>query len=197
MTKQLIIKNEVVKMTFAEVLDLFTPLIYKEINRQKSLFNRVSEERDDMFQDASMYLWKAYEKYDLEKGYHFTTFARRYIQRGVQNMTRENQRQKRDGVTVSMDQQVQGSEGSASELINFLVDDTDMDNPIIAQEVIKQAFNIMSETEAESLKLILQGLTRAEIAHKKGITRQNAYAEYKRVEDKIRLVATKYQYCNI
>lgn len=195
MTKQLIIKNEVVEMTFAEVLDLFTPLIYKEINRQKSLFNRVSEERDDMFQDASMYLWKAYEKYDLEKGYHFTTFARRYIQRGVQNMTRENQRQKRDGVTVSMDQQVKDEEGS--ELVNFLVDDTDMDNPIIAQEVIEQAFNIMSETEAESLKCILKGMTRAEIAHKKGITRQNAYMEYKRVEDKIRLVAMKYQYCNI
>ena len=195
MTKQLIIKNEVVEMTFAEVLDLFTPLIYKEINRQKSLFNRVSEERDDMFQDASMYLWKAYEKYDLEKGYHFTTFARRYIQRGVQNMTRENQRQKRDGVTVSMDQQVKNEEGS--ELVNFLIDDTDMDNPIIAQEVIEQAFNIMSETEAESLKCILKGMTRAEIAHKKGITRQNAYMEYKRVEDKIRLVAMKYQYCNI
>lgn len=195
MTKQLIIKNEVVEMTFAEVLDLFTPLIYKEINRQKSLFNRVSEERDDMFQDASMYLWKAYEKYELEKGYHFTTFARRYIQRGVQNMTRENQRQKRDGVTVSMDQQVKDDEGS--ELVNFLVDDTDMDNPIIAQEVIEQAFNIMSETEAESLKCILKGMTRAEIAHKKGITRQNAYMEYKRVEDKIRLVAMKYQYCNI
>ena len=195
MTKQLIIKNEVVEMTFAEVLDLFTPLIYKEINRQKSLFNRISEERDDMFQDASMYLWKAYEKYELEKGYHFTTFARRYIQRGVQNMTRENQRQKRDGVTVSMDQQVKGEEGS--ELVNFLIDDTDMDNPIIAQEVIEQAFNIMSETEAESLKCILKGMTRAEIAHKKGITRQNAYMEYKRVEDKIRLVAMKYQYCNI
>lgn len=195
MTKQLIIKNEVVEMTFAEVLDLFTPLIYKEINRQKSLFNRVSEERDDMFQDASMYLWKAYEKYELEKGYHFTTFARRYIQRGVQNMTRENQRQKRDGVTVSMDQQVKNEEGS--ELVNFLVDNTDMDNTIIAQEVIEQAFNIMSETEAESLKCILKGMTRAEIAHKKGITRQNAYMEYKRVEDKIRLVAMKYQYCNI
>lgn len=195
MTKQLIIKNEVVEMTFAEVLDLFKPLIYKEINRQKSLFNRVSEEREDMFQDASMYLWKAYEKYELEKGYHFTTFARRYIQRGVQNMTRENQRQKRDGVTVSMDQQVKDDEGS--ELVNFLVDDTDMDNPIIAQEVIEQAFNIMSETEAESLKCILKGMTRAEIAHKKGITRQNAYMEYKRVEDKIRLVAMKYQYCNI
>lgn len=195
MTKQLIIKNEVVEMTFAEVLDLFKPLIYKEINRQKSLFNRVSEERDDMFQDASMYLWKAYEKYELEKGYHFTTFARRYIQRGVQNMTRENQRQKRDGVTISMDQQVKNEEGS--ELVNFLIDDTDMDNPIIAQEVIEQAFNIMSETEAESLKCILKGMTRAEIAHKKGITRQNAYAEYKRVEDKIRLVAMKYQYCNI
>ena len=195
MTKQLIIKNEVVEMTFAEVLDLFKPLIYKEINRQKSLFNRVSEERDDMFQDASMYLWKAYEKYELEKGYHFTTFAKRYIQRGVQNMTRENQRQKRDGVTVSMDQQVKNEEGS--ELVNFLVDNTDMDNTIIAQEVIEQAFSIMSETEAESLKCILKGMTRAEIAHKKGITRQNAYMEYKRVEDKIRLVAMKYQYCNI
>lgn len=195
MTKQLIIKNEVVEMTFAEVLDLFTPLIYKEINRQKTLFNRVSEERDDMFQDASMYLWKAYEKYSIKKGYHFTTFAKRYIQRGVQNMTRENQMQKRDGVTVSMDQQVKGEEGS--ELVNFLIDDVDMDSPIIAQEVIEQAFNIMSETEAESLKYILKGMTRAEIAHKKGITRQNAYAEYKRIEDKIRLTATKYQYCNI
>lgn len=197
MTKQLIIKNEVVEMTFEEVLELFTPLIYKEINRQKSVFNRVTEEHEDMYQDASMWLWTAYEKYDIEKGYHFTTFARRYVQRGVQNMTRENQMQKRDGITVSMDQQVQGSEGDAGELINLLVDETDMDNPIIAQEVIKQAFSIMSETEAESLKFILRGLTRAEIAHKKGITRQNAYAEYKRIEDKIRTVATKYQYCNI
>lgn len=197
MKKKLIIKGEVVEMTFEEVLELFTPLIYKEINRQKSVFNRVSEEREDMYQDASLYLFKAYEKYDIKKGYHFTTFARRYVQRGVQNITRENQMQKRDGVTVSMDQQIQGSEGDTGELINFLIEDTDMDSPIIAQEVIKKAFDIMSKTEAESLKLILQGLTRAEIAHKKGITRQNAYAEYKRIEDKIRLAATKYQYCNI
>ena len=178
MTKQLIIKNEVVEMTFEEVLELFTPLIYKEINRQKSVFNRITEEYEDMYQDASMWLWTAYEKYDVEKGYHFTTFARRYVQRGVQNMTRENQMQKRDGITVSMDQQVQGSEGDAGELINLLVDETDMDNPIIAQEVIKQVSNILTDNENDYLNAMLEGYTQTETAKMKGVTRQNAYLEF-------------------
>lgn len=197
MTKQLIIKGEVVEMTFEEVLELFTPLIYKEINRQKSVFNRITEEHEDMYQDASMWLWTAYEKYDIEKGYHFTTFARRYVQRGVQNMTRENQMQKRDGITVSMDQQVQGSEGDAGELINLLVDETDMDNPIIAQEVIKQVSNILTDNENDYLNAMLEGYTQTETAKMKGVTRQNAYLEFNKIKNKIRLVATKYQYCNM
>lgn len=197
MTKQLIIKGKVVEMTFEEVLELFTPLIYKEINRQKSVFNRVSEEREDMYQDASLYLFKAYEKYDIGKGYHFTTFARRYVQRGVQNMTRENQMQKRDGITVSIDQQVQGSEGNAGELINLLVDETDMDSPIIAQEVIKQVSNILTDNENDYLNAMLEGYTQTEVAKTKGVTRQNAYLEFNKIKNKIRLVATKYRYCNI
>lgn len=197
MTKQLIIKGKVVEMTFEEVLNLFTPLIYKEINRQKAVFNRVSEEREDMYQDASLYLFKAYEKYDIEKGYHFTTFARRYVQRGVQNMTRENQMQKRDGITVSMDQQVQGSEGNAGELINLLVEETDMDSPIIAQEIIKQVSNILTDNENDYLNAMLEGYTQTEVAKIKGVTRQNAYLEFNKIKNKIRLVATKYRYCNI
>lgn len=191
--KQLIIKNEVVEMTFEEVLEEFTSSIHKEINRQKSMFNRTQEERDDMFQDASVWLWKAYQKYDIELGYHFSTFAKRYIQRGVQNETVKNNTQKRDGVTVSMDQNLSDDNEDFS-LSNILSEEIDFDSPMVAREVMTEAINIMTDLEVEYLMLMLNDYTISEVAENKHVAKGTAQGKIKTIKDKIRLTAMKYNY---
>lgn len=191
MKKKLIIKNEVVEMTFEEVLEQFTPAIHREINKQKAKVDRPEEERDDMFQYASMFLWRAYEKYDIEKGFHFSTHAQKYIQYGVQQMDILNKRQKRAGLTVSLDAQLSEGEEDFT-LQNILSEEIDMNAPIEAREILKSAVDLMSDTEAEYLVYMLKEYSQQEVADEKGISRQGARDVYMRIRKKVKLAMENY-----
>lgn len=194
MKKQLIIKNEIVEMSFEEALKYLEPAIHKEINRQKSNFDRASEERDDMFQDASIWLWNAYEKYDIKKGYHFSTYAKMYIRRGVQNETMKNQTQKRDGETISMDAKLGNSEDEDFSLSNLLSEDIDFDSPMIASEVMSEAIKSMTELEVEYLSAMLNGYGVSEFARMKGTSKPNVSERFKTIKKKIKKAGYDYNY---
>lgn len=195
MKKQLIIKGEVVEMTFAEVLEVMTPAIYKEINRQKSTFNHYHEEVEDMFQGASLWLWKAYQKYDIEKGYHFSTYAHRYISKGAQYDTFKHKSAKHSGSVVSLDQSI--NEDNDCSLSNFIKEEFDYDGSLIAKEVINKVSDILSEDDIDYLKGMMNGYTQVEMANIKGTTRQNAYFKYNKIKAKIKVVAENYEYLNV
>lgn len=193
MKKQLIIKNEVVEMTFEETLKLFTPSIHKEINRQKANFNRDHEEIADMFQDASLYLWKAFEKYDIETGYHFSTYAKHYIQRGAQSETVKNNAQKRDGQTVSMDENLNGDDDTFT-LNNLLSEEVDFDSPLIEREIINEAILLMTNLEVEYLFLMLNDYTIQEAADKKGVAKGTVQEKFRKIRAKLKETGERYNY---
>ncbi len=193
MKKQLIIKGEIVEMTFEEVLEQFTPAIHKEINEQKAKVDRQEEEREDMFQDASLFLWKAYQKYDIEKGYHFYTHAQKYIQYGVQQMDILNKRQKRSAFTISLDEQLSGTDEEFT-LQNILSEDVDMSSPMEAKEILQIAVKSMTNTEAEYLVYMLKDYNPSEVAEEKGVTRQGTSTIYRQIRKKIKLVAQDYNW---
>lgn len=191
MKKQLIIKNEVVEMTFEEVLEQFTPAIHKEINDQKSQVANGTEEREDMFQDASVELWKAYQKYDIEQGLHFFTYAQKYIRGGVFWMGKRNNRKKRKCITVSMDEQLSEGEEDFT-LKNSLSENLDMSSSMETKEILKTAIQQMTNTEAEYLVYMLKEYSSAEVAREKGITRQGTAAIYRQIRKKVKAVAENY-----
>lgn len=191
MKKQLIIKGEVVEMTFEEVLEQFTPAIHKEINDQKSKVSNGTEEREDMFQDASVELWKAYQKYDIEQGLYFFTYAQKYIRGGVFWMGKRNNRQKRKCITVSMDEQLSEGEEDFT-LKNSLSENLDMSSSMETKEILQTAIQQMTNTEAEYLVYMLKEYSSAEVAREKGVTRQGTASIYRQIRKKVKAVAENY-----
>lgn len=195
MKKKMIIKGEVVEMSFEEVLELFTPIIYKEIISHKTRIDRVEEEKDDMFQEASIRLWYAFNNYDIDTNYHFSTFAMRYIQGGVQNLTIKNNAQKRDGVNVSLDQSFDDSEDSST-LNDLLSDDSDLSSPMVAREILSETMEKLTDLEVEYLLRMLSGYNASEVAREKDVTRQTAKEKFDKIKRIVKEVSIKYGYLN-
>lgn len=194
MKKKMIIKGETVEWTFEQVLEYLTPAIHKEINQQKAVFDRPQEEREVMYQEASIQLYKCFKNYDIESGYHFSTFARRYIQKGVQYETIRNNFQKNDGgIHLSMDQNL-SDESEDFSLANTLSEEFDFDSPMMARDVISESIKVMTDTEVEYLLLMLNDYTQTEIANERGTSRMAASYKTRKIKEIIKEVATKYGY---
>jgi len=188
-TKLIRIKEEIKEMSFEEVLEMFTPAIHKEINKQKIAFSRSHEEREDMFQDGCVWLWKAYKSYDVTKKTQFFTHAFMYIRRGVQNQTVANNSAKRsDGYTVYLEEPLTNSSDNFS-LKDTLSEEFDYDNKIFANEIIQKAVKKMSAKEIEALEYILDERHSVDLANATGITRQCSAARYRAVKKKIEDIA--------
>lgn len=193
MKKKMIIKNEVVEWTFEQVLEYFDSSIHKEINRQKSVFDRPTEEREDMYQNASIQLYNAFLNHDEDNNHHFSTYAMQYIRKGVQYDTVKNNAEKRDGgISISMDQNLGDDEEFS--LNNVLSEEFDFDSPMMAREIMTESIKVMTDLEVEYLFLMLNDYTQTEVADKKGITRMATNQNFKKVKNKVKEVATKYGY---
>lgn len=184
MQKELIIENKVVTMSFDEVLNKFTPAIHKEIKKQKVVFDRPSEERDDLFQNASIWLWKAFEKYDISKKTHFSTLAFPYIKKGIQQITEKNNTNKRGIVdyTTSIDKTINENEDSLYTLLHD--EGLDVENDLIVKDILETVVSQLTDKEEEALEYMLEGRHSTELAEKYNITRQCTASRYRRVRSK-------------
>lgn len=184
MKKELIIENEVVIMSFDEVLNKFTPAIHKEIKKQKVVFDRPSEERDDLFQNASVWLWKAFEKYDISKKTHFSTLAFPYIKKGIQQITEKNNTDKRGIVdyTISIDKTINENEDSLYTLLHD--EGLNIENDLIVKDILNTVVSQLTDKETEALEYMLEGRHSTELAEKYNITRQCTASRYRRVRSK-------------
>lgn len=188
-TKLIRIKDEVKEMSFEEVLEMFTPAIHKEINKQKLAFSRSFEEREDMFQDGCVWLWKAYKSYDVTKKTQFFTHAFMYIRRGVQNETVKNNSAKRaEGYTVSFDAPLTSSDSNYT-LKDLLFEEFTHDGVMFANEIIQKAVKTMTKKEVEALKYILEERHSVDLANDTGVSRQCSASRYRIVKKKIEQVA--------
>lgn len=184
MKKELIIENEVATMSFDEVLNKFTPAIHKEIKKQKIVFDRPSEERDDLFQNASIWLWKAFEKYDISKKTHFSTLAFPYIKKGIQQITEKNNTDKRGIVdyTTSIDKTINENEDSLYTLLHD--EGLNVENDLIVKDILNTVVSQLTDKEAEALEYMLEGRHSTELAEKYNVTRQCTASRYRRVRSK-------------
>jgi RNA polymerase sigma factor (sigma-70 family) len=85
--KLLKIEGEYVVMTFEQVYEKYKNMIYKVCNRWKE-----TAEYSDLFQVASIGLYKAFNNYDLTKNIEFSTVAFTYIKNEIRSFYREARR---------------------------------------------------------------------------------------------------------
>lgn len=185
MKKQLIIDNEIKTMSFEETLNQFTPAIYDEIKKAKSIFDRRSEEYDDLFQNASIWLWKAFEIYDINRKNHFSTIAFPYIRKGVQEITDLNNAKKRGAIdaSTSLEASLTSVDESFS-LLSVLPNSVNVEDDVIIQDILDYFKYQISDKEQKALQFILEGRHSTELAEIENVTRQCSAARYRVVKRK-------------
>lgn len=169
-TKLIKVNNEVREMSFEEVLDEFKPMIHAELNSQKSKINRLEEEKEDMFQDGCIWLWKAYNSYDISKKTHFSTHAYMYIKRGVQNITLKNNTQGRKNLQTTSLNASLDSENEEFSLENILCKDDNNSDEIILKEALLFSSKLMTEKEKDMLSFMISEVPTKEIAESLNVT---------------------------
>ena len=195
MKKKMIIKGEVVEMSFEEVLELFTPAIHREINKQKAIFDRPSEERDDMFQEASIAVWRGFKNHDENSNHHFSTYIMQYIRHGVQEITIKNNAVKRSGLDSNINLSLDDLEEGDS-LKNIISENPDLSSPMIAREILSETIKELTDLEAEYLLKMMCGYKAADVANEKGVTRQTAKEKFDKIKKKIEKISIEYGYLN-
>ena len=169
-TKLIKVNNEVREMSFEEVLDEFKPMIHAELNSQKSKINRLEEEKEDMFQDGCIWLWKAYNSYDISKKTHFSTHAYMYLKRGVQNITLKNNTQGRKNLQTTSLNASLDSENEEFSLENILCKDDNNSDEIILKEALLFSSKLMTEKEKDMLSFMISEVPTKEIAESLNVT---------------------------
>ncbi|MCT4776360.1 MULTISPECIES: sigma-70 family RNA polymerase sigma factor [Exiguobacterium] len=75
------------ELTFEEVRKLHRPMAIKEMRKanSKSLYNPIEEE--DFMQEMELEIWRAFEQYDPDLNYCFSTYLQYKLLKGVRNVT--------------------------------------------------------------------------------------------------------------
>lgn len=81
------VEDEYVVMTFDEVFEKYKNMIHEICNKWKNIIDY-----GDLFQVASIGLYKAFNDYDLSKGIEFSTVAYTYIRNEIRRFYREAKR---------------------------------------------------------------------------------------------------------
>ncbi|MCH4825182.1 sigma-70 family RNA polymerase sigma factor [Planococcus halocryophilus] len=180
------------EMSFEDVLFQFKPLLKSVLRKtnNKFIFNKVEEE--DFFQELSVELWKAYEKYDSSYETFFSTYLYYRLQKGVRDATYSKFSKKNQGIEISMDTPL-GNEDIKFEDI-FSTPDVSIDN-LLGNDLIKIIQSNIEPHEEEMLRTLInrKHFSIKQYAEKYGITRQAANQRIVKLRNKLKkLVKEQY-----
>ena len=162
-------KGEEKTMTFEEVLVKFRPLMKNLMNH----FRYVLREFDDRYQIASIGLWKAYECYDINKKIGFWVLAKKTIENDFKWEHNYNNRQKRTGITFSIDYPIMDKRGEEHSLIETLESDEDIQATVVMKNTLIEFMGKLTDKQKEALALYQSGKRYKDIAKILGVSRQN------------------------
>lgn len=158
--KSLLISSDTVEtLTFEQVFDKYQALM---VNSIKSYIDNFGY--DDMYQVASMGLWRAYRDYDLSKykvgfGYYAAIVIKNYIRMNYRNHKRSvNDALSLNSIIDTKDEDI--------EYIDRLEDNYNLENAVISRIGLIQALKNLEEKERIYLLLSLNGIEQKEIARR-------------------------------
>lgn len=172
-------------MTYGEVREQFINLgrkLMKQANA-KFIFNKVEE--DDFMQLIDLELWKAFDQYDPNYGFAFTTFLVPKLKKAVRDATYSKFSQKNQGTVVSADEEM-GEEGMT--ICDTLEAETNIEAEYQESELFKMLKETLSPIEFDCVIHLTdkKELTAAEIAEKYGMSRQGATKRIRQTKSKLK-----------
>lgn len=190
-TKTILFPKTKKEMTFEEVVEQFEPMLRKKIwnTNNRSSYNKV--ETEDFMQELMVELWRAYDQYQPELGYCFSTFLHYKLMKGVKTATysRYSQKNKHKGL-FSMNTPLNDSDFKLED--TFHEEDLSLHN-LEYQELIRIIEDNLEEGDEELFRIIedRSAYTVQDYADKYNITRQAANQRVVKLREKLRVVISK------
>jgi RNA polymerase sigma factor (sigma-70 family) len=160
-TKDIKIRGKVHNMTFNECYRQFEVFRNSLSYKYKSL----PLEREDIEQEISMSFYKAYETYDINRGYEFITVAQKTIQNDLSKIYRSINTNKRKVYKsiISLNSHVRESKEKQIEVLDTISSDGFENITCEMIDMIKK-INNLDYTHSLAIKLLYQGYKQDEIA---------------------------------
>lgn len=190
-TKTILFPETKEELTFEEIRERFRPMLINRMRRanNKSLRNKIEE--DDFMQELEIELWRAYDQYQPELGYCFSTFLHYKLMKGVKAATyfRYSQKNQHNGL-FSMNAPLNDSDFKLED--TFYEEDLSLHN-LEYQELIRIIEDNLEEGDEELFRIIEDRSTYTvqDYADKYNITRQAANQRVIKLREKLRIVISK------
>lgn len=174
MSKLIIVNdNDKVMLTFEQILKRYQYLL-----RSKAYSWAKSYGYDEMYQVASIALWKAYEKYDSKKfPLPFVFIARRFIDNELlsfhnKNKPKFNNKTSKIKSVVSLNDIVFDSEGEGIELMELIGEDETYTVEIIENILLSKLLKKFTKQQQQDIMDYVNGYKLKELADSKNISNQ-------------------------
>lgn len=157
--------GEVKLMNFEEVYKQFEKFIYKTIYPWRGMY-----EEEELKQVAMLGLWKAYLRYDVERGNAFLTYAGFAVGNEINYFHRQQKKHRNVG---SLFQVIAGgNNGDTLKLIDILEDNKDYEEEALRNVYLSNLDEILNCVEVRDKNILLdyylKGYTQKELAKKYG-----------------------------
>lgn len=203
MKKLLIVDGQKVEMTFEEVLNRFKPMVKKEVRKHTATTNFNGIEEEDLYQALTLYVWNAFNDYDIERGVQFSTLLYNYLRDGKRRETAHLFAEKRTAEhgIFSIDVQTNSDSEEGKHFFHDTYEDFSLNTERCyeEQELYSLVFNNLSDMERDVLEILMcevEGVRgdKKAFAEKWGFSRPTAYKKISEISEKLQLLVLQNGY---
>lgn len=174
-------------LSFEEVFELNKGLIREVANEYYPTFEKYGDyDREDLYQEAYMALWNAFEKYDETKNYAFSTLATHCIKNAFNVIIKARKREKRKGDTdrIFLDKKLSDGEKENNDNYNLLIKDN-FENEFLENKLLGEIYDSLTEREKLYLLVLTDEIKAVNLAEHLGVSRAAISKNIKKFKLKI------------
>lgn len=195
MTKEIKFSTgEIIQMTFEEVRKRFYPTLRKEVRQTNNRFIYNKTEESDFLQELEIELWRAFNDYQVEQGYCFSTYLYYKLKKGVKKATFHKYAQKNQHKGLYSMSAPVGEDDLKLE--DMFASDENAGDGIMYETLVNIVKDNIEDGEEELLQMMLD-IKKYPVqvyADKYGITRQAATQRLVKFKKKLRDVVSNHYF---
>lgn len=189
-TKQIIVSSAmgIKEMDFEQVVEQYEDYIQMKIgNFSQHYKNLYTYEQADCYNRVLLGVWNAFNKYDVDKGFTFLTYANWHIKRemGVYANYLLAGKSKILSDSARLDKEIADDTTTGADL---LVDEHDYYNDLLIDDFANKIREQLKDSDKEIFDYMyndFESITLEEYGQQHGITRQAVHIKIKRLREKI------------
>ena len=190
-TKQIIVSSAmgIKEMDFEQVVEQYEDYIQMKIsNFSQHYKNLYTYEQADCYNRVLLGVWNAFNKYDIDKGFTFLTYANWHIKRemGVYANYLLAGKSKILSDSARLDKEIRNDDTTTG--ADLLVDEHDYYNDLLIDDFANKIREQLKDSDKEIFDYMyndFESITLEEYGQQHGITRQAVHIKIKRLREKI------------